>query len=79
MIAEKSADCLMIVEVTETNKHMEVDLLQIESRRERKGGEGKYKGHIAQAEFCTQHAAYSLCLFFTHKIASVVNPTASLC
>lgn len=44
LIAEKSADCLPIVEVTETNKHMEADLLQIESREEREGGEGKNKG-----------------------------------
>lgn len=45
LIAEKSADCLPVAEVTETNKHMEADLLQIESKGGGRGtaGEGKIK------------------------------------
>lgn len=63
LIAVKSADCLPIVEVTETNKHMEADLLQIESRGWRKGEGGRNKGHIAQAEFCTQDSYCAINVF----------------
>lgn len=66
LIAEKSADCLPIVEVTETNKHMEEDLLQIESRGVG-GGEGAresntlHKPSSAHETFLILYV-YSLCM-----------------
>lgn len=67
LIAEKSADCLPIVGVTETNKHLEADLLQIESRGERKGKDGKKEGKLHKSSSAhNSDSEYSLCLFFMH-------------
>lgn len=74
LIAEKSADCLPIVEVTETNKHMEEDLLQIESRGVEGGGKKTRESntlHKPSSAHETFRAAYSLCLFFMHVITRV--------
>lgn len=77
LIAEKSADCLPIVEVTETNKHMEEDLLQIESRGV-EGGKKTRESHTLHKPLAQEifHAACSLCLFFMHIITRVALSTS---